>query len=173
MPEANHASSDAHDAAKLAILCVDTVLVASPTTRYKVESISDPLDHDQVVAYVENLEKPVSIRAEYDQGRQILLRASSKVPWTGAASTSVAEALRHPPLQLSEDSLILVTRGNEPQFSVRLSAVRLWEESYYLRLVNYSCSFREADSAAKAAHAAAVMQVSRDKGPQVGTIFLR
>jgi hypothetical protein len=153
-------------------LCIETALSASETTHYTVGSPSDPLDRDEVIAYVENLPKPVTIRAERKDGEPIALHTAPKQPSRGVAPLDIGQSLRET-LALEEDSLILVKRENEPQFSMRVSGLALWQHSYHLIGLVYMSVVHEADASAKASHASAVMRVGKTTGPHVSAAFLR
>ena len=163
--------SDERDAARLALLCVDTALAASVSTNYCFAQNGPLFAREEAVSYLEKTLKPVKIRVERKNEETIsLLVAASNKP-TGVDPLDIGASLRES-LALTDDSVVEVRRASKPQFGLRLSALALWQRSYDLINVEYTAVVREADTSGRAAQASAVMNIS-PSGGGVSAVFLR
>src|ERR1043165_2249647 len=82
--DASTSSPDERDAARLAVLCIDTVLSLDDMTSYKVEPGGRAFEREILIDYLVGLAKPIAIDANREDGGAALLRiAPSRTPKRG------------------------------------------------------------------------------------------
>ena len=164
--------SDARDAARLALLCIDTALSADTATRYTVASLAESLDREGAIGYLENLSKPVVIHAERHDVRPIELRVEPQKPIKGVPPLDLARSICETH-SVEESGRVLVRGEDGPEFTMRIAGISLWQDSYYVA-ADYIWMVNEPDDSARAAGAIALVRVGRlGPGPHFSTVFLR
>lgn len=177
MIDASTSSPDERDAARLAVLCIDTVLSAGEMTLYKVEPGGRAFERESLIDYLEGLVKPIAIDAQRgDEGRVLLRVAPTKRPKVGpdvdpSLPRDMGEALRKR-YDVDESALILVKGEDGAGFAMRLAGLSLWDQSYRLNLGNWGSAAYDADEAARALGAVALFQIHRPGPGDVDFSFI-
>ena len=163
MIDASTSSPDERDAARLAVLCIDTALAASDMTLYKVEPGGRAFERESLIDYLEALAKPISIDAERERGAGVLLRITPRGPYKGVPRLNLGKS-ECEGRGVDETALILVQGEDGVRFTMRLAGLSLWQESYSVNLVHWVTGW-DPDEAARALGAVALYRVGRP-GPE-------
>lgn len=163
-------SPDERDAARLSVLCIDTVFSVSDMTVYKVEPQGRAFERENLIDYLLGLAKPIAIDVNREDGGRLLLRVAATKPprLRGDVDPNeprdLGEALcRH--YRVDESALILVQGDGGARFTMRLAGLSLWDQSYHLHMGNWLAGASDPDEAARALGAVALFKIRRP-GPE-------
>jgi hypothetical protein len=168
---------DARDAARLAVLCIDTVLSAGEMTLYKVEPGGRAFERESLIDYFEGLAKPIAIDAQRGEGGRVLLQiAPTKPPKLGpdvdpSTPRDMGEALRRQH-GVDESALILVEGEDGVRFTMRLGGLSLWDQGYRFHMGNWGSAAWDADDATRALGAVALFRIHRPGPGDVDFSFI-
>src|SRR5690348_5700544 len=155
-------SSDERDAARLAVLCIDTSLSAGDMTLYRLEPEGRAFERERLIEYLQGLAKPIKIDAERATEGRILLRIAPTKPYKigpdvdPSTPRDIGEGLgRH--YGVDESALIVVKGEDGERLTMRLAGLSLWDQSYRVHVDYVTCG--DPDEAARALGAVALCRV--------------
>ena len=164
--DASTSSPDERDAARLAVLCIETVLSAGDMTLYKVEPGDRAFERESLIDYLVGLAKPIAIHADREDGGAVLLRiAPTKPPKVGpdvdpGTPRDIGEGLGRR-YGVDESALIVVKGEDGARITMRLGGLSLWDQSYRLHLGSWGASAWDPDEASRALGAVAQLRITR------------
>jgi hypothetical protein len=169
--DASTSSSDERDAARLAVLCIDTSLSVGDMTLYKVEPEGRAFERETLISYLEGLAKPIAIHADREAGGAVLLRIAPRRPYKGVAPLDIGKSVceQH---GVDQSALILIKGEDDVRFTMRLAGLSLWQHSYEVN-VEHVMSGYDPDDAGRALGVVAMFLVGRlGPGPHFSSISL-